>query len=73
MKPNFQEMAKKELRTYVLAHRDDNEAFYALADRISAEVANKVPIPPLKSLDDIENYPEFIEKLRGNPKPQEPG
>lgn len=66
MKPNFQEMSRKELRTYVLAHRDDNEAFYALADKISAEAANKVPLPPLKSLDDIENYPEFLDKLRGN-------
>lgn len=66
MKPNFQEMSKKELRTYVLAHRDDNDAFYALADKISAEAANKVPLPPLKSLDDIENYPEFLDKLRGN-------
>lgn len=73
MKPNFQEMSKKELRAYVLAHRDDEEAFYALADKISAETANKVPIPPLKSLDDIENYPEFLEKLRGHPKPQEQG
>jgi len=66
MKPNFQEMSRKELRTYVLAHRDDDEAFYALADKISAENANKVPLPPLKSLDDIENYPEFLDKLRGN-------
>jgi hypothetical protein len=66
MKPNFQEMSRKELRTYVLAHRDDNDAFYALADKISAEAANKVPLPPLKSLDDIENYPEFLDKLRGN-------
>jgi hypothetical protein len=66
MKPNFNEMSRKELRTYVLAHRDDDEAFYALADRISADAANKVPYPPLKSLEDIENYPEFLEKLRHN-------
>jgi hypothetical protein len=73
MKPNFQEMSRKELRTYVLAHRDDDEAFYALADKISAENVNKVPLPPLKSLDDLENYPDFMEKLRrSSHKPQEP-
>ena len=71
MKPNFNEMSRKELRTYVLAHRDDDEAFYALADKISAETANKVPLPLLKSLEDLENYPEFIEKLRRDPGHQE--
>lgn len=71
MKPNFNEMSRKELRAYVLAHRDDDEAFYALADKISAATANKVPLPLLKSLEDLENYPEFIEKLRGDPGHQE--
>ncbi|WP_375339899.1 hypothetical protein [Okeania sp. KiyG1] len=27
--PNFQTMNESELRAYVLAHRDDTEAFYA--------------------------------------------
>lgn len=63
MKLNFQEMNKKELRAYVLAHRDDNEAFYALVDRINAE-ENRPKYPPLKSMEDLENYPEFVEKLR---------
>ncbi|WP_375339898.1 hypothetical protein [Okeania sp. KiyG1] len=27
--PNFQTMNESELRSYVLAHRDDTEAFYA--------------------------------------------
>jgi hypothetical protein len=31
---NFQAMTKQELRAYVLAHRDDQEAFYALADKL---------------------------------------
>lgn len=34
--PNFQAMTKKELRAYVLAHRDDDEAFYAYVDKIRA-------------------------------------
>ncbi len=71
MKPNFNEMSRKELHTYVLAHRDDDEAFYALADKISADAAKKVPYPPAKSLEDMENYPEFLEKLRGDRGNQE--
>ncbi|MBO1346349.1 MAG: hypothetical protein EBE86_002600 [Hormoscilla sp. GUM202] len=34
MKPNFQRMTKKDLRAYVLAHRDDDEAFYAYVDKM---------------------------------------
>ncbi len=33
-KPNFQAMTKEELRAYVLEHRDDQEAFYAFADKL---------------------------------------
>ena len=33
MKPNFEEMSTKELRTYVLAHRDDLQALDALVSR----------------------------------------
>jgi hypothetical protein len=36
MKTDFNTMTKAELRAYVLAHRDDREAFQALADRIYA-------------------------------------
>jgi hypothetical protein len=34
MKPNFDLMSIAELRAYLLAHRDDDEAFYKLADRL---------------------------------------
>lgn len=63
MKPNFQEMTRKELRAYVLAHRDDDEAFYAYVDKIKAE-GDRVKHPPVKSMEDMENYPEFLERLR---------
>lgn len=33
--PNFKTMNESELRAYVLSHREDTEAFYALADRLS--------------------------------------
>jgi len=38
-RPNFQTMSRKELRAYVLAHREDNEAFYAFVDRLHESVA----------------------------------
>lgn len=62
MKPNFQAMSRKELRAYVLEHRDDNEAFYAYMDKSKAE-GNWIKHPPFKSIDDLENYPDFIERL----------
>lgn len=34
MKPDFQMMTKRELRTYMLSHRDDDEAFYAYVDKV---------------------------------------
>jgi hypothetical protein len=63
MKPNFSEMNLKELRTYMLDHRDDDEAFYAYVDRSKAE-GNWVKMPPLKSIEDLDNYPEFLEAIR---------
>ncbi|AVH73027.1 DUF6887 family protein [Nostoc sp. 'Lobaria pulmonaria (5183) cyanobiont'] len=36
-KANFQGMTKQELRAYVLEHRDDREAFYALTDKLREE------------------------------------
>ncbi|MBX9254674.1 hypothetical protein H1Q63_12070 [Desmonostoc muscorum CCALA 125] len=61
-KPNFEAMSIKELHTYVLAHRDDMEAFYAYVDKLHAQ-ATWIEMPPLQSLDDLQNYPEFLEKL----------
>lgn len=63
MKPNFSEMNLKELRTYMLDHRDDDEAFYAYVDRSKAE-GNWIKMPPLKSIEDLDNYPEFLETIR---------
>ena len=36
-KANFQGMTKQELRAYVLEHRDDRKAFYALTDKLREE------------------------------------
>jgi hypothetical protein len=35
-KLNFDTMSKAELRAYVIAHQDNQEAFYALVDRFTA-------------------------------------
>jgi hypothetical protein len=37
VKPDFATMNKFELRTYVLGHRDDEEALHAYLDRLHAE------------------------------------
>jgi hypothetical protein len=67
-KPNFQTMSQKELHDYVLAHRDDQEAFYAYIDKLHAE-ANWIEMPPLESLQDLDNYPEFVNRFSGNSQP----
>ncbi|MEH1780390.1 DUF6887 family protein [Nostoc sp.] len=36
-KPNFEQMAIKQLRAYILAHREDEEAIHALAMRLRNE------------------------------------
>lgn len=36
MKPDFDTMITAELRAYLLSHRNDDEAFYKLADRLEA-------------------------------------
>ncbi len=37
MKIDFQRMSKEELKAYVLTHKEDTEAFYALADRLKID------------------------------------
>ncbi|QHU99069.1 DUF6887 family protein [Synechocystis sp. CACIAM 05] len=36
MNPKFAEMDFKSLRTYVIEHQDDDEAFYTFVDRLKA-------------------------------------
>ena len=62
IKPNFETMSQKELHDYFLAHRDDQAAFYAYIDKLHAE-GNWIEMPPLKSLEDVENYPDFVERF----------
>lgn len=62
-KPNFETMTSQELKRYFLSHREDDEAFYAYVDRLHKQ-SDRTVYPPLKSLADMENYPEVIETMR---------
>ena len=62
-KQNFKIMTKKELHNYVLANHEDKEAFHAYVDKLNAE-GNWVEMPPLQSIEDLENNPELIELFR---------
>ena len=41
-KPNFDAMSKAELRDYVIKHQEDNEAFYAFVDRLTAKPSSVI-------------------------------
>lgn len=60
--PNFQAMSQKELQKYMLAHRDNQEAFYAYIDRLHQE-GNWIEMPPVNSVEDLEKYPEFTARF----------
>ncbi|MBW4581838.1 MAG: hypothetical protein KME42_19910 [Tildeniella nuda ZEHNDER 1965/U140] len=47
MKPDFDAMSLPELRAYLLSHRNDDKAFYKLADRLesSADESELYPLP----------------------------
>jgi hypothetical protein len=46
MKPNFDTISTTELRAYLLAHREDDEAFYKLVDRLEeSEQTELYPYP----------------------------
>jgi hypothetical protein len=64
---NYQQMNQKELREYVLNHRGDEAAFHAYVDLLYAE-GNWVEMPALESEQDLDNYPEFIDRMRQSSK-----
>jgi hypothetical protein len=59
MKPEFNMMAKYELRAYVLEHREDTQAFEALADRIYAN-----PNPQWYQPEDTEKIVDLIQDFK---------
>ena len=67
--PKFESMSQKELQRYMLEHRDDREAFYAYVDRLHQE-GNWIEMPPVDSVDDLEQYPEFTARFRKDSQSQ---
>ncbi|MBE9012202.1 hypothetical protein IQ250_18540 [Pseudanabaenaceae cyanobacterium LEGE 13415] len=63
--PNFQAMSRTELHRYVLEHREDQAAFYAYVDKLHQE-GTWVEMPPVESVEELENYPEFTAWIRRN-------
>jgi hypothetical protein len=59
MKPDFQAMTKSDLKKYVIQHRTDDQAFYALMDKVNAE-----PNPVWYTVDDLDRLAEIIPELR---------
>lgn len=62
MKPDFTAMNRRELREYLLTHREDEEAFFAYVDRSEVE-ANWIELPLVESIEDLQQFPEFLRKL----------
>jgi hypothetical protein len=59
-KPNFADMTKAELKAYVIEHRDDSEAFYALMDKLNSEPGIKI-----RSLEHLAQIIEEKQKAKG--------
>ena len=62
-KPNFKTMNLKQLRTYILSHRDDDDAFHTFVDRVDNE-KSWTTHPPINSIEEMEKYPEILEKFK---------
>ena len=43
-KPNFQQMPLEQLRTYILEHRNDDEAFHIYIDRRRTQSPKQIPM-----------------------------
>jgi hypothetical protein len=62
MKPDFNSMSKDELKAYVLAHRNEDEAFYKLVDRYKADSKDRVWHPCPKTPEEWEKVPHLIQE-----------
>lgn len=59
VKPNYDAMTRKELRAYILAHRDDADAIHAMILKIKADPNTKWYKP-----EDTDRFPEIYEEHR---------
>ncbi len=59
IKPDFNKMTRQQLRSYVLVHREDDDAIEALIKRGNAE-SPKYPFPQTE--EDIQQMAEILRK-----------
>jgi hypothetical protein len=59
-KPNFQEMSRQELRSYVLVNREDDDAIAEIIQRIESSGAPTYPYP--KTEEDLQAMHEILRK-----------
>lgn len=62
MKPDFDKMSKADLRAYVVAHTNDQEAFYKLVDRFKADSNDQGWHPFPQSLEDAAKVSDLIQE-----------
>jgi tripartite-type tricarboxylate transporter receptor subunit TctC len=55
MKPDFRAMTLQELKAYVLEHRNDQESFEALMDKIDHQPGSKI-----YSESDLDQFPQLL-------------
>jgi hypothetical protein len=63
MKTNLQAMTQSELRTYVVAHPNDVEAFQLWVDRVNAQPSRKV-YPPIQTPEDIAEFERLVKERK---------
>lgn len=62
MKPDFDRMSKAELRAYIVAHTDDQEAFYKFVDRFAADTESRVWQPFSNTPQEVAKMEELIQE-----------
>ncbi len=60
-KPDFQTMPRKELRAYVLAHRDDENALRIYMDRLKSE-PGIIRLQGSVTADDLAQLDQLLQK-----------
>jgi aromatic ring hydroxylase len=64
IKPNFNSMSRKELRAYLIANPNDQEAFYTFVDRFASETSSETFDIP-KSNNDLAQVEDLIRQKLG--------
>lgn len=61
MKHDFDKMTKPELRAYVVAHSDDQDAFHAFVDRFTQDAPQET-FPPVTSEAEVQEVAKLIQQ-----------